>query len=667
MTRLGGRCPAHGVLLEFDPWSPHAHRCPRLRRRLSRARSTTAGGSELPALARRARRARRHAATPLGGDAALRAISPTAILAGYAERYRDYPNRDNVLGPTRPFFSTYLESIWLLQLTVALDLLESRDGRTALGDSGARDDSSRRASPSSPRTTRGGPTGRSGTTQRSPPPACCSATPALVERAVRGPSGLAHAPAGRAARDGTWYEGENYHLFAHRGLWYGVTIAEAQGLALPAEGAAALPRGLRHARSPPRSPTSPSRRDATRSTRSRSGSGASPRAASSGSPPATTRDWSPRWPRSTRRMPPSGDTGRARSTAEAERNVPPVRLSRASLGWKSLLFARAELPPLEARRPASVHLAGQGLAVLRRNDAQTYVALDYGESGGGHGHPDRLNLWLVVGDARILDDVGTGSYVDPTLHWYRSTLAHNAPLADGRSQWRVDGVLTEYDERGTKRRGSSARAPPSRPASPSSVRSSVMGDYLVDEVRWEAQRVITFDLPYHIDARLLERRAMGAGDARGRTRAGGRLRLHRQQRARPRRARALVPGRRARRRGSRLGRLRRRRTSGGAALAPGPPGEARRRFLLLRARARSRMHSQRVELGRAGRRSARSSRRAPRCSAAFGSATSTCVSMAPGTSRASGARRRAMSCSAAAPPDRGRILEASPPVQRGRR
>ena len=39
-----------------------------------------------------------------------------AILERLAERYLTYPNEDNVLGPTRVFFSTYLESIWLLQL-----------------------------------------------------------------------------------------------------------------------------------------------------------------------------------------------------------------------------------------------------------------------------------------------------------------------------------------------------------------------------------------------------------------------------------------------------------------------------------------------------------------------------------------------------------------------
>lgn len=28
LTRDGGRCPIDGAPLEFDPYSPHAHRCP---------------------------------------------------------------------------------------------------------------------------------------------------------------------------------------------------------------------------------------------------------------------------------------------------------------------------------------------------------------------------------------------------------------------------------------------------------------------------------------------------------------------------------------------------------------------------------------------------------------------------------------------------------------
>jgi hypothetical protein len=86
--------------------------------------------------------------------------------------------------------------------------------------------------------------------------------------------------------------------------------------------------------------------------------------------------------------------------------------------------------------------------VFRRDEGKAYVALDYGHSGGGHGHPDRLNVLLADGETRWLDDYGTGSYVDPSLHWYRSTLAHNAPLVGAKSQLRADGTLVAYDERG---------------------------------------------------------------------------------------------------------------------------------------------------------------------------------------------------------------------------
>jgi hypothetical protein len=35
--------------------------------------------------------------------------------------------------------------------------------------------------------------------------------------------------------DGSWYEGENYHLFAHRGLLSAVTLAERAGIDIPSE------------------------------------------------------------------------------------------------------------------------------------------------------------------------------------------------------------------------------------------------------------------------------------------------------------------------------------------------------------------------------------------------------------------------------------------------
>src|SRR5262249_18670563 len=123
---------------------------------------------------------------------------------------------------------------------------------------------------------------------------------------------------------------------------------------------------------------------------------------------------------------PRTDTGRWKSAAEAERNLPGTTLDRSDLGWKSLLFARPDLELGDAKPLPSVLQEARGIGVIRGDAGRAYVALDYGTSGGGHGHPDRLNLLISDGDRRILDDMGTGSYVDPSLHWYRSSLAHNA-------------------------------------------------------------------------------------------------------------------------------------------------------------------------------------------------------------------------------------------------
>ena len=125
---------------------------------------------------------------------------------------------------------------------------------------------------------------------------------------------------------------------------------------------------------------------------------------------------------------PGGETGRATSAADIERNRAPTGLARADLSWRTLLCALPGLPPLVSRPFGSDLLPAQGIGILRREGDAVYVSLDYGHSGGGHGHPDRLNLTLVDRTHRWFEDPGTGSYVDPSLHWYRSTLAHNAPL-----------------------------------------------------------------------------------------------------------------------------------------------------------------------------------------------------------------------------------------------
>lgn len=494
LTRNGGRCPVHGVLLQFDPYESREHRCP------------TCGevfrgddhyrwwimNYQLWLAERAVHGAVLYATT---GDTGGRRLAD-AVLTRCAEAYLGWPNKDNVLGPTRPFFSTYLESIWTLQLAVALDLLEAVDPGLTLG--GMVRDRLLQPSVELIREYDEGASNRQVWNN-----AAILAAGALlgmdeaVGRALDGRSGLLSHLRGGLLADGSWYEGENYHQFAHRGLWYGVTLAEARGCALAPADAARFQEAfaLPFATALPDF-TFPARRDSQYA--------------------VSLRQW--RYAESCelglarhddgrlrgalgelyRDDVPPGDTERWRSTAEAERNVPAARLSREALGWKSLLFANESLDASAPFVPGSVHLPYQGLAVFRRRRGRVFAALDYGAPGGGHGHPDRLNLWLVVGDARFLEDVGTGSYVERALFWYRSTLAHNAPLANGTSQPYGAGYLRAYAEQGDA--GWIEAEFDIVPGRARVVRRLVvLDDYLVDDVSWTSVDDIRLDLPMHVD------------------------------------------------------------------------------------------------------------------------------------------------------------------------
>lgn len=493
LSKAGGRCEKDGAQLEFDPASPQEHRCPvcaTLYRGELHHRAWV-----MPYQLWLAERAAHSALFyALRGEQRHAALA-RAILAGYAERYLTYPNVDNVLGPTRPFFSTYLESIWLLQVCVATDLMR------AAGDTVIHGTVVDRIVEPSRRLIAEFDEGMSNRQVWNN--AALLAAAAVVgddasvdERVNARSSGLTAHLSQALLRDATWYEGENYHQFALRGLWYGVTLAETRGLTLDAALRARFDRAFEvlYLTALPDF-TIPSRKDSQYAVSLRQWRFAelaelgyarreSPLLAG-----ALARTYEPGFPR--------GDTGRARSTADAERNGPETKLTRADLGWRALLHAVPDLPDATPRQPHSVLLEEQGLAVFRRTP-DVYVSLDYGRYGGGHGHPDRLNLNLSVGAARILDDLGTGSYVDKSLHWYRSTLAHNAPLVNGRSQPESDGVLVAHDERGAL--GWTVSAVHWRDPGVRIERAVIVApDYVIDELRWTADEDVCLDLPWHLD------------------------------------------------------------------------------------------------------------------------------------------------------------------------
>jgi hypothetical protein len=493
LSRQGGRCDRDGAALEFDPWSPNAHRCPRC--------GTVYHGDlhhrawVMPYQLWLAERAA-HAALffALRGEHKHETLA-LAILGGYADRYLAYPNVDNVLGPTRPFFSTYLESIWLLQICVAADLLRATGNTTIVGLVADRIvEPSRRLIAEFDE----GMSNRQVWNNAAllSAAALLGDTSAFDERIHARRSSLTGHLETALLADATWYEGENYHQFALRGLWYGVVLAESRGVPIPAALRDRFDRAFEtlYLTALPDF-TIPSRKDSQYKVSLRQWRIAE--MAELGFARRDSHVLRRALARTYERGHPRVDTGRALSTADAERNGGGGALTRADLGWRALLHAVPAIPSAEVRQPSSILLEAQGLSVCRRSP-DVHVALDYGRYGGGHGHPDRLNVTLSVGAARILDDLGTGSYVDPSLHWYRSTLAHNAPLVDGRSQPEQDGRLVAHDERGAL--GWTVAAVEWNELGVRLERALVAApEYLVDEVRWTADRNVRVDLPWHLD------------------------------------------------------------------------------------------------------------------------------------------------------------------------
>ncbi|MFL5605515.1 MAG: heparinase II/III family protein [Gemmatimonadaceae bacterium] len=493
LSRAGGRCDRDGTYLAYDPFEAR-HRCPQCGRELT---------GELHDRFRLywhqlwlAERAVHGALLGAVLDDSAGRMLARSLLDAYAAQYLRYPNSDNVLGPSRPFFSTYLESIWLLQVAIALDLLESCDASAEIRPLGGRV----RANVIAPSAAliASYDEGMSNRQVWNNAALIAAGTVlgdrAMVERAVTGPSGLVEHLGEALLADGSWYEGENYHLFAHRGLWYGVQMAEQGGQEIPASLAARFRDGfVAPFRTLLPDLTYPSRRDSQYAVSVRQ-----PRFAESCELGLARGDdarllgvlarlYEPGVPR--------GESGRATSSADVERNLPATGLTRSDLSWRTLLLARPELPPLETVPLGSDLLPAQGIAILRRGAGALYVGLDYGHSGGGHGHPDRLNLLLADGGTRWFDDPGTGSYVDPSLHWYRSTLAHTAPLVDGRSQERVHGRLVAFDDAGAA--GWVSAVAELLPGLSVSRTVVVLEDYLVDLLQWESDEPHELALPLH--------------------------------------------------------------------------------------------------------------------------------------------------------------------------
>src|SRR5438034_6819588 len=223
----GGICPDDGATLAFDPWSPQQHRCPRCGKTWSGERHDRHWARfQHLWLAERAA----HLATlaALGGNASAGARA-AEILRAYARSYWQYPNRDNVLGPSRLFFSTYLESIWIGNYVAAAALLRASgklEDATAQEVSRVADEAANLI----------GEFDEGFSNRQTWNNAALAAIAGwfededLAKRAIEGPTGLLEHLLRGFGRDGMWYEGDNYHLFALRGLLTGAAWARLAGV-----------------------------------------------------------------------------------------------------------------------------------------------------------------------------------------------------------------------------------------------------------------------------------------------------------------------------------------------------------------------------------------------------------------------------------------------------
>jgi hypothetical protein len=488
----GGVCPEDGATLAFDPWSADAHPCPRCGKKFGGERHDRHWARYQHLwLAERAAHLAALAALRDDAAAADRAVE---ILGTYARRYWGYPNQDNVLGPSRLFFSTYLESIWIANYLAAAALLRA-SGQLADDATQAVSGVAEEAANLIGEFDEGFSNRQTWNNTALTAIAVWFEDEDLAKRAIEGPTGLLEHLLRGYGRDGMWYEGENYHLFALRGLLTGALWARQAGLDVFAE-----PKLAARVQAALLAPTRSVLPDLTFPARKDSRFGVSL------AQPASLELWEVGLAMLGERGAGSG-TATIASWLAALYGSPTVKPelfesylhdapvqpvprppSRVTLSWWSLLLMAPELPEAPQWTPTSVLLDSQGLAVLRAGGR--YVSLECGQYGGGHGHPDRLHLTLHADGVHWLADPGTGSYVSRDLLWYRSTLAHNAPQMDGASQPPGDAACEAFDAPGEwawvrGRYGEVARTVVSGPA------------YVVDVVELTSRADHVLEVPWH--------------------------------------------------------------------------------------------------------------------------------------------------------------------------
>jgi len=326
------------------------------------------------------------------------------VLNQYSDLYLWYPHQDNELGPGRIFPSTYMESLWIAKLILALDFVageiepqvverfklklfypavetildydEGMNNRQAMNNYGI------------------GSVGFSFENNF------------FVDTALNGKHGFLKQIENGVLIDGMWYEGNNYHWPTLEAFILLAEVANANGMKIYNDKHGEILRKMFHVQLDSIMPdgTYPSRKDSEYMV----------------------------------------DLGRYSSLYEiAYRRFKDARFGRflrkvygrkdrSNNEWYCIFAMDENLPNERFTVDFSINLPGTGMAIFRTPRVYSYI--DYGYHGGGHGHPDKLHLTFLLDGGRFFEDLGTCNYLFRELFWYRSTRAHNTIMVDGKNQ-----------------------------------------------------------------------------------------------------------------------------------------------------------------------------------------------------------------------------------------
>lgn len=105
----------------------------------------------------------------------------------------------------------------------------------------------------------------------------------------------------------------------------------------------------------------------------------------------------------------------------------------------ALLVGAKEIDKVYGLPRPSANFSYSGLAILRSGQGNRTddmcLLMDYGDHGGAHGEPDKLNV-IFYANSKILIPDGEGYHIRPGHDtWYNQTIAHNTVVVDQRSQY----------------------------------------------------------------------------------------------------------------------------------------------------------------------------------------------------------------------------------------